>query len=157
MKYTFEIKEMPALHLACCQHLGQYDHIGEAFMRLEKWATPKGLMNEPEAKVIALYYDDPFSTPIEKLRSDACISIHSSIETNGEICTKDMPKGLFAVGHFELKIGDFPEAWQLTTKRLVEEGYTCTVHPPYEIYHNNAAEHPKHLWIIDICIPITKA
>lgn len=156
MNYTFETKTFPTMHVAYCRHYGAYDQIGEAFKRLEKWAHPKGLLKNPKTLIIAVYHDDPMVTKTNQLKSDACISIDKTIATKGDVETCDLPGGLFAVGSFKLKMGEFPKAWKTLLQRLEHEGYTCANQSPFEIYHNNAMEHPEQIWIIDICISVEK-
>ena len=69
-----EVVERPALPLASVRHVGSYMRINEAFQRLNDLVTKAGLSN-PDTKLVGIYHDDPSTTPEEKLRSDAAITI----------------------------------------------------------------------------------
>jgi DNA gyrase inhibitor GyrI len=66
-----EIKEMPELRIATVRHVGPYNHIPQAFGRLQELAGPAGLFAEPGATMVGIYYDDPESTDPDQPRSDA--------------------------------------------------------------------------------------
>jgi len=69
-----DIIEMPEIRVATVRHLGPYNRIGEAFTRLSGLVASAGLFG-PETRMIALYLDDPETTPEADLRSDAGVSV----------------------------------------------------------------------------------
>src|SRR6185503_10471401 len=69
------IRDLPELRAGTVRHIGPYNQINQAFGRLGMIAGPAGLFQMPDAGVIAMYYDDPESTPGEELRSDAAIVV----------------------------------------------------------------------------------
>jgi AraC family transcriptional regulator len=64
------IKEMQELRVATISHVGPYNRISEAFARLGELAGAAGLLG-PEAAMLAIYHDDPETTPASELRSEA--------------------------------------------------------------------------------------
>jgi len=54
MEKNIAVKEMPAMDLIYCRHVGQFDQIGGAYEKLMKWAGPRGLLRFPETKTLAL-------------------------------------------------------------------------------------------------------
>ena len=66
---------MPELRVGTVRHVGPYNQIPNAFGRLGSIAGPAGLVQRPEAAMIAISYDDPDSTPQDQLRSDAGIVV----------------------------------------------------------------------------------
>ena len=70
-----EIKEMPELRVGAVRHVGPYNQIPQAFERLGSIVGPTGLAGRPETAMVAIYYDDPDSTPPPELRSDAGITV----------------------------------------------------------------------------------
>src|SRR5262245_62021946 len=64
-----EIKDMPTLRVGTVHHVGPYNQIPQAFERLGQIAGAVGLLEQPGTMMVALYHDDPESTPVDELRS----------------------------------------------------------------------------------------
>lgn len=156
MDCKFEIKKMPALHIAYCRHHGAYDKMSNAFVKLMQWAHTKELINgSSKVTLLSVYHSDPNITNDEtKLTSDAGIIIDPSVKTDGEIGSYDLAEGLYAVGRFEILFEEFPVAWKCMNQLISEYECQHAEGVPYELYHNNVEEHPERKWIIDICMPI---
>ncbi len=155
VKVTFEMKELPQRHVAYIRHVGAYNKIGEAFDTLMKWAGPRGIIDPATTKWLAVYHDSPEITEESKLRSDACITVPEGTPVEGEVGTMTIPGGQFAVGHFEIDGDQYVEAWdKLIGEYLPESGYQPDDRLCYELYLNNADEHPEKKHIVDICEPV---
>src|SRR5262245_48712266 len=104
-----EIKRMPEQRVAAVRHVGPYNQIGEAFGRLGEIAGPAGLFATPSAAMIALYHDDPESTPADQLRSDAGVAVANDARLPDSLAEHHLPAGRYAktvhVGSYE-KLGD---------------------------------------------------
>lgn len=154
LKYEVEVKDMPELHVAYARHIGAYNGIGEAFARISKWAGPRGYFTK-EAMVLAVYHDDPDTTPESKRRSSACITVPKGTQTDGDIGIMTIPGGKFAIGHFEISQDEFGAAWNaLLGEWLPESGWQCDDRMCYEVYLNDHEKHPERKFIVDICEPI---
>lgn len=154
-----EVKDMPAWPVAYVRHIGSYQGdsalFESLFNKLMAWAAPRGLLRFPETQVLAVYYDDPEITAIEKLRVDACITIPPDAVVDGEIGKTVMPGGKYAVAHFELAAQEYQEAWDLVYGEwLPQSGYQPDDRPCYELYLNSPEEHPEHKHSVDICVPV---
>ena len=125
-----------------------------AYSKLMKWATPKGLLENKELKVITIYHDSFKITDADKVRMSACISLNQKVSVDGEIGLTTIEKGKFIVGHFEIGIQDFEKSWTSLFIWMNENGYAKAERDPYEIYYNNFNEHPEKISIVDFCIPI---
>ncbi len=154
MNKKIEIKEMPAMNLVYCRHMGDYSKIGEAYGKLMKWAGPRGLLNSPDLKTVTVYHDDPNVTEIEKVRQSACITVDSPVKAEGEFGNLSVPAGRYVVGSFEIDETQFSQAWNEVCLWLSESGYQPDDKNPYELYHNDHKEHPEKKFIVDICIPV---
>jgi len=108
------------------------------------------------AIMFSAYYDDPQTTPPEKLRLNVCMTVPEGTKVEGEIKTDIMIGAQHAVMRAELngpeeygpawmKIVD----WMKTNKKELDISRPC-----YEIYHNNPEDHPEKHHIIDICMAI---
>jgi AraC family transcriptional regulator len=67
METYIAVKEMPAMDLIYCRHVGRFGQIGGAFEKLFKWAGPRGLLKFPDTKTVSLYHDDPKVVEMEKV------------------------------------------------------------------------------------------
>lgn len=149
-----EIKNMPEFHVAYVRKLGPYgpETCGAAFGELTAWAGPRG--HYQSGVVLGLYWDDPSKTAPDQCRTDACISVPVGTETEGSVQLQVVPGGTYAVCRFESTAEGFQQAWKEAYAWLFAEGHQCAEGPSYEFYHNNGQEHPEHIWIFDICIPV---
>jgi len=153
MKAKIEIKELPEIEVAFITQI-RHVEMENTFSKLIKWATPKGLMKNPDLKVITIYHDSYKITDHDKVRMSACISLNEKVAVSGEIGLKTIEKGKFIVGRFEIGMHDFEKSWTGLFIWMNENGYTKAERDPYEIYYNNFNEHPEKLSIVDLCIPI---
>ncbi|KUJ62736.1 AraC family transcriptional regulator [Flavobacteriaceae bacterium CRH] len=153
MKAKIEIKEMPKLDLAYITQIG-LNGMQNAYSKLIKWATPKGLFENEDVKIITIYHDSFKITEHDKVRMSACISLKEKVQVDGEIGLTTIEKGKFIVGHFEIGINEFEKSWSGLFIWMSENGYKKANRNPYEIYYNDFNEHPEKISIVDFCIPI---
>ncbi|WP_439127688.1 AraC family transcriptional regulator [Polaribacter sp.] len=153
MNAKTEIKMTPRLDLAYISHKGKMEAIGSIFNRLVKWATPKGLINE-QTKMVTIYHDSPKITDPNNLRMSACIVVNEPIEIDGEINLKVLAPTKCIVSRFKITPFQFQQAWESCFAFMIENSYKKSEVVPFEIYHNNAAEHPENKFTVDLCIPI---
>jgi AraC family transcriptional regulator len=154
-----EVKEMPDFHVAYVRHIGPYKGDSELFkglfMKLMKWAEPRGLLRFPETKSIAVYHDDPEVTDEAKLRTDVCITVPDDTDADGEIGKMTIPGGKFAVAHCELSPDEYVGAWKMLMGGwMPESGYQPDDRLCYELYLNDPEEHPENKCVVDICVPV---
>lgn len=153
MNTTIEIKSMPEMKVIYYRHSGEFQKIKHAYEKLAKWAAPRGLLDNPEAKTLTVYHDDPSVTSMENVRQSACLVVGEDVKGEGEIGTMTVPGGKFAVGHFEINPEEFEQAWNTMCHWLSESGYQPGDANPYELYHHPNPGSGKY-FSVDICIPI---
>ena len=151
-----EVREMPDYEVAYVRKMGAYkkEICEQAFAELMTWAGPSGYLSS--GPMFGLYWDNPEVTPPEKCRIDACVSVPHGTAPEGQIGIQIIGGGPYAVCHFEIKADSFQQSWEESFTWLVNGGYECDDRPCYELYHNNAEEHPEGKWIFDICIPLKR-
>jgi len=154
MDTKIEIKEMPEFNVIYCRHTGQFNQIGKAYEKLMKWAGPRGLLNFPKTKTMTVYHDDPAITAIEQVRQSACITVETDVKVDGEIGKMKLEGGKYAVGHFEIDETGFEKAWNTMCLWFTESGHQPGEGYSYELYYNSPDEDAKHIFILDICIPV---
>ncbi len=148
------IQNVEELQLAYISHKGEMEKIGEVFNRLIQWATPKGLMNQENLRLLTMYHDSPKITSPENIRSSIAIVLNSETTVEGEVRLKTIQPGKCIVSRFEITPNEFQQAWESNFVWMSENGYKKGDKDPFEIYYNNAAEHPENKFIVDMCIPV---
>jgi AraC family transcriptional regulator len=145
--------------VACVSYKGNY--IGntavfaELFGKLCGWGFQNQVMR-PDTILIAAYYDDPGVTPPDELTLDICMTIPEGVQGEGEVTTKILPGGKYAVMGVEL---DGPEeysgAWEKIVEYMTSQGLEIDIsRASYEVYLNNPEVHPQKHHIVDICMAV---
>jgi AraC family transcriptional regulator len=150
-----EIMEMPEQRVAAVRHLGPYNQIGEAFTRLGQVAAAAGLFASPAAAMVALYHDNPQSTPADQLRSDAGVAVARDAVLPTELAEQRLPAGRYArtvhVGAYDT----LPDTWaRFLGEWLPESGERLGPGPSYERYVNDPRQTPKDQLLTEIYVPI---
>jgi AraC family transcriptional regulator len=153
MNAKIEIKETPELNLAGVTHIGVHG-IENAFEKLTTWATPKGLLNNSEAKLGRVFYDSFKVTAPDQVRMSVFLLCNEPFETEGEINKLTIRGGKCIVGRFEITPIEFEKAWTSLFIWMNENGYKKSIENPFEIYRNDYREHPENKFIVDLYIPI---
>lgn len=154
MNAKVTVQQVEELQLAYISHKGEMEKIGEVFNRLIQWATPKGLMNQENLRLLTIYHDSPKITSPDNIRTSAAIVLNSKTSVEGEVSLKTINPGKYIVSRFEITPNNFQQAWESSFVWMSENGYKKSNQDPFEIYYNNAQEHPENKFIVDICIPV---
>ncbi len=147
------IQELPEYHLAAVHHTG-VKGIENAFEKLTLWAYPKGLFNNPKAKMGRIFYDSFKYTEADKVRMSVFLITDTVIEIESEIKKLTIPKGKYIVGRFEINPSEFEKSWTSLFIWMNENGYQKREENPFEIYHNDYREHPENKCLVDLHIPV---
>jgi AraC family transcriptional regulator len=155
MKVPVKVKQMPQMQVVYVRHKGPYNQIKEAFDRLEAWARPRGLYEQDDVKVLAVYHDDPQVTDPEQLSSSACITAPEDIKVTGDMGKMTIEPGQYAVARVEIAQEEFDQAWNALLRDWIpDSGFEPDDRPCYEIYLNDPQFHPDHKFIVDLCEPV---
>jgi AraC family transcriptional regulator len=149
-----EIKDMPELRVATVRHVGPYNQIPKAFERLDAIARPAGLIRHSSA-MMAIYHDDPESTPQDQLRSDAALAVPEDVGLPEGLIEQHIAAGRYAktvhVGPYE-QLGDtwarFLGEWVPASGNRIGDGVS------YEIYKNTPVEVPKQELRTELYVPL---
>ena len=153
MQAKVEIKNMPELQAAYITQIGT-DGIEHSFERLLRWGRSKGLLENPEAKMVRVFHDSFKITASDKVRMSICLLTNDPFEIEEEIGKTSIEKGKHIVGRFEITSNDFKKSWSSLFVWMNENGYKKAPQNPFEIYHNDPREHPENKYIVDLLIPI---
>jgi AraC family transcriptional regulator len=150
-----EIVQKPALRVASIRHIGPYMQINEAFEKLEKVAERTGLFRNEGAAMVAIYHDDPESTPPDQLRSDAGVVVPENVSLPSPLAEQRLPAGSYActihVGPYE-RLGD---TWQRLMGEWIPASGKRVDGLSYERYLNMPGKVPKEELRTEICVPVT--
>jgi len=150
-----EIKQMPELRVAALRHVGPYNRISLAFDRLHQIVGNAELFG-PDSALIAIFHDDPETTPPSELRADAGLVVAANATLPSELAEQRLPAGRYARtvhrGSYE-HLGDawgrFMGEWLRSSgHRMVEGGLS------YEIYRNTPAQVPKEQLVTELYLPL---
>ena len=149
-----DIKEMKELRVATTPHVGPYHRISEAFARLGSIAGPSGIIG-PGTEMLAIYHDDPETTPVAELRSEAALSIGEGAKLPDGLGERRLPGGRYActthIGPYE-KLGDI---WaRFMGEWLPASGHRMRDAVSYEIYRNTPENAPKEKLETELYIPL---
>lgn len=147
-------KTLPAMRVATVRHTGPYNRISEAFARLGQAVDGRGYFGS-ETQMLALYYDDPESTPATELRSDAGLTLTPDQKVPDGLGEAKLAAGRYAcathVGPYE-QLGD---AWaRLMGEWLPKSGERMRDGVTFEIYRNTPATAPKEQLITELYLPL---
>ena len=153
MNAKIEITEMPKMNLAYVTQIG-VNGIDNAFQRIVKWATPKGLLEKTNTNVCRVFHDSFKVTDADKVRMSIGILTNQELTVDGEVGLTTIENGKNIVGHFVIEPSEFEKSWDSLFIWMNENGYKKADRNPFEIYHNNFNEHPEKKCIVDLHIPI---
>src|SRR5262245_34306959 len=150
-----DIKQKPEMRVAGVRHVGPYNQIVDAFATLDRIVRPSGLLNA-NTQLIAIYHDDPESTPKDRLRSDAAITVPPDAKLPSELKEQRVPAGRYAcavhTGPYE-QLGDawarFMGEWLPASGQRLADGVS------YEVYLNTPMTEPDKTKLrTELCVPL---
>jgi AraC family transcriptional regulator len=136
-------------------HEGPYHQIGKAFQRLGSIAGPAGLFQQPGAVMIAIFHDDPDTTPQDQLRSHAGIVVPENVQLPEGLVEQRTPDGRYAKAEHVGPYEQLPDAWaRLKSEALPTASHRIGARPSYEIYRNDPTHVPKQELRTELYVPI---
>ncbi len=137
-----DIIDLPEQRLATLEHTGPYNRISEAFAKLGAIAGPAGLFG-PDTAMLALYFDDPESTPVNELRSDAALSVAAGKAIPSTLVEKKLPSGRYARTLHEGSYALLGDAWaRFMGQWLPQSGHRVGSGVSFERYLNTPIDVP---------------
>lgn len=103
--YEVEERAVGPLRGAALRHEGDFIGIAPTFDRLNALAVGRGLVG-PSTRYFGIFYDDPEGTPVDALRSDACLTVPDDFEPEGELRSATIAGGTYGA---LLHIGPYAE------------------------------------------------
>lgn len=150
-----DIKNLEPIKTITISHIGDYSGIGDVFEKLAAWAGVNNLW-AASPKMAGVYHDDPIDTPVDKLRSEACLEDLSGIEPGEGMKRYTISGGKYFVMQAEITMAEYGEAWKKVYVDVSQKGYECDTRDHYELYVSCAGDtqNPDTPWIVNLCIPV---
>jgi AraC family transcriptional regulator len=149
-----DVVERPELRVAGVRHVGSYANIPEAFQRLNGLVTAAGL-SKPDTMLIGIYHDDPSTTPEDKLRSDAGITISAKTKIPAGLTELVIPAGRYAHSTHKGPYTGLGKVWaHLRNEWLPQNGESVGHAMSHEIYRNTPMNAKPHELVTDVYLPL---
>jgi AraC family transcriptional regulator len=156
---TVTVQDLPEMTVAYVRHVGPYKGDATVFKtmidKLMQWAAPRGILQQADVKMLAVYHDAPEITEQAKLRVSMCLTVPTDTEVEGEVGKMTLAGGKYALARFELGVDEYQQAWDTVFGEwLPQSGFEPDDRPCFEMYHNDPQTHPENKSIVDICVPV---
>ena len=152
--YDVTIKHIEAKQAVGVAHSGSYMEINKAFTELFTKLGAAGRAGDVR-QMFGLYYDDPETVPVEKLRSVACAVLASGQALPDGLNAYRVEAGDYAVLTHKGPYATLHHAYKwLYGTWLQNSGRAVRDEPIFEIYVNNPREVPASELITEICLPL---
>ena len=157
MRLQVEVKRLEPIHVAYIRHVGPFQENAALFEhllgRIRGWAAPRGLL--AGARLLSVSHDAPEITQAQKLRLDAAITVPEGTVVGGEICSRKLEGGTYAVARVRIRADQFIEAWDtLMGGWLPGSGYQPDDRPRFELYCNDSAKENENFIDVEICLAV---
>jgi AraC family transcriptional regulator len=152
------IETIESMRVAYVRGIGPYaTTLPRTWARLNELAGPLGL-HRPGAWYLTICNDDPDVTPPDQVRGDACISCDAAFRPSGEVQTRTIPAGAYAVMRYRGPYSGLGAAWQaLCGQWLPQRRLRIRCAPCFEVYRNQPGEVPESELLTEIYEPVEDA
>jgi AraC family transcriptional regulator len=128
--------------------------IPEAFQRLNELVTAAGLSNR-DTKLIGVYHDDPSTTPENKLRSEAAITVAAKTKLPPGLTELVIPAGRYAHATHVGPYAGLGEVWAyLKNEWLQQNKEKPGKGASYELYRNTPMNAKPEELVTDLYMPL---
>ena len=150
------IVDIPDRQAAAILHVGPYSLIGSAFDRVGQWAQANaGVVTGPP---LALYLNDPQSTPPDELRSYAAVPIapEAPADPSGMVERIPLAGGRYAVVAHHGSYSGLGRAWPEFMAAVAADGLNPDwSRPCFEVYANEPGTVPEDELITELYQPVS--
>lgn len=151
----YQIQTVPGRTLAGFHLVGPWEHtVKQGFEQLALWVKNQ---QYPAQEWIAVYFDNPETTPPEKLRCNTMVTVPQEFivppNSEGVTCTR-LEGGLFAVARVRVVNQDFSTPWLDFFAQLeADKDYQFRQSPCFEIYLGDGSD---GVWDIEMYVGVEK-
>lgn len=149
-----EIRELDEQRVGTVRHTGPYNQIHLAFARLGEALGRSGVAWRPGMAMMALYYDDPESTPPEALRSDAAVVLPHDVQMPSGLVEQHIRGGRYACTVHRGPYEGLGDTWsRFLGEWLPASGYRIDG-VSFEVYLNDPRNTRQDELLTEICVPL---
>jgi AraC family transcriptional regulator len=149
-----EVLKRPQLHLAAVRHVGSYMRVNEAFRRLDDIVRKAGLVGR-DTLLVGIYHDDPSTTPEDKLRADAAITVAPGTTLPAGLNALVIPAGRYAHAVHRGPYARLGDTWgHMRNAWLRQSGERLGSGMSYEVYRNTPMNAKPEELVTDLYLPI---
>lgn len=141
-----ETVHIGSTRLAGTVHTGPYERISESFIRLFPIADALSLSSAVQARYIAVYYDNPVSTPKDRLRGLAAVTVTQAAEI-GELHEEHIEAGHYLRATFIGPHSELATGWQQLAQHINTRNISLRPGPSFEIYAPPPDEDHTELYV----------
>lgn len=149
-----KVETLPPMRVACVRHTGPYNECNPAWETLFQHAGQQGWMS-PETQCLGLCHDDPDTTPDEKIRYDACVTVGPDAQASDPVKLAELPGGEYATfihkGPFDQIAASYK---QFYSDWLPSSGREQAAAPHIEFYLNDPKSTPPEKLETRVCVPL---
>lgn len=149
-----EIKDLPAMRVACIRHVGPYGNCQSAWDELCAFGVSRGLFG-PQTVFLGIGWDDPEQVAPEKQRYDACFTVGEDVSPEGPVTIREVGGGPHAVYVHRGPFDGLEAAYKaLYAAIMAKNGLALTEFPPLEIYRTDPKTTPPEQLVTELCLPV---
>lgn len=153
-RFKVVIEPLEVASCASVPHSGNYMEINHAMGTLFGALAEQQLLNETTS-MMAVFFDDPDTTPVEELRSAACSPLGDEITLAAPLERLELYRGNYAKLLYTGPYADMKDAYQwLYGTWLPNSGQEAADAPGIEFYLNNPQEVPPAELQTLMCLPL---
>jgi AraC family transcriptional regulator len=140
--------------VAALRHNGPYLQIGNTFGRLGALCEQAQLLG-PESAMVALFYDDPETTPEAELKSDAGMVVSKAAVIPASLSEVALPAGKYAVTVHAGPYRNLPDTWaRFMGQWLPQSGMQMGEGTPFEKYLNTPMDTAESELRTELYLPL---
>lgn len=155
---TVEIKYVDPITVAFVRHIGAYHGATQPWLKLVS-EVGMNVVLSPKTLKISIPYDAPETTPEDKIRFDACVSVNElpNFKPKGAIGIQTLHGGKYAIITHRGSINTLDSAYmKLYGLWLPQSGYEPADYPNFVLHRTIPGITPESELETDIYLPIIK-
>jgi len=147
------ISEFEARHVIYQRLIGEYGNgVQQAFTELHQFVTSRQMSI---AEPIVITWDNLDITPLDKCRTDVCITLKDATKEVAPYNIQIIPGGRYAYIRAILKQPrEFDDAWQQLFSQISDVGYTLDERPCFKILHDENSDPKNGMFEVSFCAAI---
>lgn len=148
------IEQRPAFTVACVREEGPYmESANRAWQKFSAWLEGADVV-DGASEFLGIMHDDPQTTPPEKLRYDACVTVPEGFTASGGVLLQHLADGEYAV---TMHVGPYErldETWGALMGWLAGSEREADSRACFEFYRNDPRETPAEELRTELYLPL---